>query len=236
MAIPDHLATDLTVGDPLPAALNEERTAINELGDDVQTRIASPGGKQTGDLLRWDGTAWVTTQTRLFEGNGDPNGKFAAPIGSRYVDMTAANGIVEWIKTADDGANTGWTVSGANMTVKNTGRRNFASLITVPAGAAIYSAVIQRFGDVVDVYLDLKMPTAAQDPWAVIAALPGFGPGYDRYGALSDNKEAAANGSRIDSDGGIYLYSTVPGKRDRFAGTWITHDAWPTGSQLPPAV
>lgn len=223
-------------GDPHAPAHNAERDAINDLKDGLDRKISLPTGAQTGDLLRWDGTAWLTTETRLFEGHGDPNGHFAAPIGSRYVDMDATNGVVEWIKTGGAETNAGWTVAGAGLATKYTGRRDISGLIAKTAGSNVYNAHVQRYGNVVDMFLDVKMPTAAQDPWTLFSALPGFGPGYDRYGALTDNKEAASNGNRVDADGGVFLYATVSGKRDRYAGTWITNDPWPTGSQLPPAV
>lgn len=42
-------------------------------------------------------------------GNGMPNGRVAAPIGTTYVDMAVTNGALKWIKESGDG-NTGWKV------------------------------------------------------------------------------------------------------------------------------
>lgn len=95
-------------GDPHVPAHNAERDAINALELEVAQKITLPPGAQTGDLLRWDGTQWLTTETRMFEGNGNPNGLIAAPVGSRYVDKNATHGAVEWIKNGGGDSNTGW--------------------------------------------------------------------------------------------------------------------------------
>ena len=42
-------------------------------------------------------------------GNGMPNGKVTAPIGTTYVDMEVTNGALKWIKRTGTG-NTGWKV------------------------------------------------------------------------------------------------------------------------------
>lgn len=42
-------------------------------------------------------------------GNGQPNGTVSAPVGSRYIDLAATAGAVEWIKVNGTG-NTGWDV------------------------------------------------------------------------------------------------------------------------------
>lgn len=233
MALPEPL-NPVFVGDDLPEALNAERTAINQLAEETGDRVPFPTGAETGDLMRFDGIRWVTTDTRFFEGEGDPNGQIAAPVGSRYVDKLATGGIVEWTKTLGED-NQGWTVAGANLAPRFTGRRNLASKINTPAGSAVNAAFVQRYGNVVDMYLDLTMPTAAMNPWELFTSLPGFAPGYNRWGAFIDNKEQAANGSLVLANGGVNLYATVSKKRDRFSATWITADAWPVGAQLPPA-
>lgn len=95
-------------GDPHVPVHNEERDAINALRVDVDKKINSPAlGLGLGAMLRWDGDNWVPSKTRLFEGTGSPEGVIAAPVGSRYVDATAAGGNAEWFKMSGEG-NTGW--------------------------------------------------------------------------------------------------------------------------------
>ncbi len=92
------------------AALNEQRTAINTLQNTMVEKISMPAGAATGDLLRWSGIEWETTETRFLEGNGAPNGVVSAPLGSRYIDKLATLGQVEWVKATGGGGNTGWIV------------------------------------------------------------------------------------------------------------------------------
>lgn len=110
--MPDDLEP-VYVGDSLPGALNEQRDTINEIDGIVDGKVTMPSGAQTGDLLWWDGTAWVTTETRFFEGTGSPNGVVSGPVGSRYVDKAGSGGSVDWVKTGGGGSNTGWTARGA---------------------------------------------------------------------------------------------------------------------------
>lgn len=114
MALPEPL-DPVFVGEPLPAALNEERTAINDLTGEVGARIPHPAGVDTGELLRWDGTKWVPTLTRFFEGEGNPNGVVAAPVGSRYVNTLATRSEVEWVKSSGGDTNQGWTTSAGHL-------------------------------------------------------------------------------------------------------------------------
>ncbi len=222
MALPEPLVP-VFVGDPLPAALNAERQAINDLTGEVGTKISAPAGAMTGDLLRWDGTRWLTTDTRFLEGEGRPDGQVAAPIGSRYIDKVGAQGAVEWVKRAGGDTNVGWICIAGD-----TGLRNIAALIAKPAGAIVHLAYISRVGTVVDLTIDVTMPNA-NGTWTLLSALSGFGPGYNRYAALQDNSEVAnTGGSMVEADCGVLLYKTLAGKRDRFTGTWTTRDPWPT--------
>lgn len=222
MAIPAFLK-QVFVGEPLPAALNEERDAINNLTDEVQTKIGLPTGAMFGDLLRWNGEAWETTETRFLEGDGPPDGRIGAPIGSRYIDKTGAQGAIEWVKRANGDTNTGWfCVAG------DTGVRNIAALID-RGNAIVHTAYVSRVGNTVDMFLDLTMPSNKTANWSLFPSLPGFGPGYNRYAALQDNSEAASSGGTVvDTDGGVIIYGVVGGRRDRFTGTWSTRDPWPT--------
>ena len=103
----------VALDDPHVPAHNEERDAINTLQTQMSGKITLPAGAATGDLLRFDGEQWVTTDTRYFEGEGNPNGVLAAPVGSRYIDKVATFGAVEWVKSTGGDSNQGWfTLSG----------------------------------------------------------------------------------------------------------------------------
>lgn len=222
MALPEPL-NQVFVGDPLPAALNEERDAINALTGEVNDRIPFPTGAMTGDLLRWDGVKWVTTDTRFLEGDGRPDGVVAAPVGSRYIDKVAEQGAVEWVKRGGADTNTGWICLAGD-----TGSRNIASLVNKRSTAVVNSAVVRRIGVVVELYLDLEMPNNETSPWDVLQLPSGFRPNGTRYGLLHDNREGAATSTSVFADGTVNLYSIVKTKRDRWNGTWSTDDPWPS--------
>lgn len=213
----------VVAGDPHVPAHNEERDAINALQQGLDTKITLPAGAATGDLLRWSGVEWETTETRFLEGNGRPDGQVAAPVGSRYIDKIGAQGAVEWVKRAGGSTNVGWICIAGD-----TGVRDISALIDKGNGI-INTAYVSRVGSVVDMFLDITMPSNKPATWVLFESLTGFSPGYYRYAALQDNNEqASSGGSAVHSDGGVTLYGIIGGKRDRFSGTWSTRDPWPS--------
>lgn len=160
-------------GDPHVPAHNAEREEINALAALIDDRIPFPGGLATGDLLRWDGTQFVSTETRFFEGHGNPNGVVAAPVGSRYVDMDATRGAVDWVKSSGGTGNTGWSSSiGALAPIGQTGTISISgpSAVTkqrlVPLDSKIFLGAAPRFvlvtatggaGDYAHAYVDSKV-------------------------------------------------------------------------------
>lgn len=224
MALPEPL-DPVFVGDPLPAALNEERQAINSLTEETRDRIPFPPGAMTGDLLRWDGEQWLTTETRFLEGEGRPDGVVAGPVGSRYIDKLGAQGAVEWVKRAGGDTNTGWICLAGD-----TGKRDISAQILKRTGVTVHSAFLIRSGQIVQMYVDLTMPNAGNvgSPYKIYDIPSGFRPVADLYGGLLDNKEGADTGGTLVSGAGIVnIYGPVAGKRDRYHGTWATRDAWP---------
>lgn len=215
-------------GDPHTPAHNAERDAINALEEALKTKIGLPSGASTGDLLRWDGTQWLTTETRFFEGEGRPDGQIAAPIGSRYVDKLGAQGAVEWVKRAGtpDSA-VGWICLAGD-----TGDRNISASVLKRTGTVVNSGHLQRSGQIVHFYVDITMPTNVSSPYKIFDLPLGFRPIHDIYGGLTDNKEGAdTGGTLVMATGVVNIYTPVAGKRDRYHGIWPTQDAWP--SALP---
>jgi len=142
----------VTTGDPHPGAHNAERTEMNAMNSRIDAKIPKPSGAQTGDLLIWDGTAWVTTETRFFEGNGNPNNVVAAPVGSRYINKTAIKSDVEWVKSSGGTGNTGWTTSVGHLApvgqVGQVAVSGIAALVKtkdVPLDPAIFGGVAPRY-------------------------------------------------------------------------------------------
>jgi hypothetical protein len=213
----------VSTNDPHVAAHNEERDAINELQDDLGTKLDLPSNPLTGEMLRYDGLKWARTTARYFEGEGSPEGVIAAPVGSRYVDKNATGGAIEWIKRFGLAtSNTGWILSAYS----DTGWRNVLGMLQKPSGSVGYTAMIRRVGMMVDAYFDLETPNANGN-WDFLTLPDGFRPTFSRYGALQDNKENAATSTYV-SAAGLCRLTTIKGSwRDRFNGTWMTTDNWP---------
>lgn len=210
-------------GDPHVPAHNAERDAINALETEMETKITLPGGAQFGDLLRWNGLSWETTETRFLEGEGRPDGVVAAPQGSRYIDKLGAQGAVEWVKRAGTDSNVGWICLAGD-----TGDRDISANIIKRTGVTIYSAHLQRSGQIVHFYVDILIGSSAASPYKIYDLPAGFKPVHDIMGGLTDNKEGAdTGGTSVLASGSVNLYNPVPGKRDRYHGIWPTQQAWP---------
>ncbi len=217
----------VSTGDPHVAAHNEERNVININDSVLAGKLNKPAGARAGDLLRYDGTNWVSSATRLFEGSGSPQGVIAAPIGSRYVDISGTAGAVEWLKASGASTdNTGWI-----LLAGDTGWRNVSSIIDRRGTAVIYSAFLRRVGDVVDMYLDLETPTNNTTPWTVLTLPRGFRPSFVRLGSLQGNTLAATQGTGVGDDGVINFFFPKSNVHDRYNGFWTTTNSWP--SSLP---
>lgn len=216
-------------GGPHVAAHNEERDAINDNTEDIANRIIKPANPKVGDILRWDGGAWAPSAVRLLEGEGQPEGVVAAPVGSRYTDISPTAGAVEWVKVSGtDTSNTGWV-----MRAGDTFWRDVKGAFNMRSNGTAHTGLLRRTLDVVDFYVDLTMPTNEAAPFMFYDLPTGFRPDFIRHGALQDNKEGAATNTMVDADGSCNLYGLSGGKRDRWNGTWTTRDPWP--SVLPGA-
>jgi hypothetical protein len=210
-------------GDPHVPAHNAERDAINALEVSVGDRIPFPPGAATGDLLRWDGTQWLTTETRFFEGEGRPDGNFAAPVGSRYIDKIAQQGAVEWVKRFGGDSADGWLCLAGQ-----TGPRNVSAQIDRRTNGVIHAAHLVRSGQMVEFYIDITMPSDRTSPYTLYTLPIGFRPTASRYGALGDNKEGAdTGGTLVNANGAVQILAPVNAKRDRYFGNWITDEPWP---------
>lgn len=202
-------------GDPHVPAHNEEREAINNLEIAVNDRIKLPPGAATGDLLRWDGTNWMTTDTRFFEGNGSPNGAVAAPVGSRYIDKIAATGAVEWIKRFNGDSNTGWIeISGDSgwLEVGSAGNAAFTNTWK-NYGSGWATAAYRKINGIV--YLKGLVTRGAASRAAQIFVLPaGFRPAGNMHIAAlnSGNVSSDLNGVNITAGtGGVTGRPTTGG-------------------------
>ena len=77
-------------------------------------------------------------------GTGSPEGKIKAEVGTTYVDTTATNGALVWIKKQGDG-NTGWQVFWGD-----TGWRNLVTVSTLNIGRKASFVRIRRVNNLVN--------------------------------------------------------------------------------------
>ena len=204
-------------GDPHVPAHNLERETINDLQTQLDGKISLPSGAATGDLLRWDGTDWVTTETRFFEGSGDPNNVVAAPVGSKYVDVSGTDPeLIEYIKRSGGGGNTGWVATGGVpdtdwLAVGSSGNSPFGNGWANYAGAYTKAAYRKRSGVV---YLRGFVTRGALARNTVIFNLP---PGFrvdatTQLGALvSGNVSSDLSGVTLNPTGDLIGRPTSAG-------------------------
>lgn len=162
----------------------------------------------------------------ITKGEGSPEGKIAAPVGSVYTDTAATNGVIRWVKASGTG-NTGWRVE-----YGDTGWRNISSLLPATWTGEVALTRAQnrvtiigtniRPGETGNTYL-LELPAGFRPAGTTTgvgdetgAYRPLYGYSYSPYN-LQVRSIAAAN-------------SWV-----NFSITYVTNDPWPTSLPGTPA-
>jgi hypothetical protein len=171
------------------------------------------------------------TSLNFREGNGSPEGVVTAPVGTKYIDLLATNGAIEWIKATGAGA-TGWRV-----TFGDTGWRNISTFMLDPWLSGTWWAYIRRVGDVA--FLQASANSSAGATTSKLFDIPaGFRPngaGFMYTGNLGLNYIPAHGGSvHIGPLGnGHSLYPAVAAANARWVITWPVMDAGPWPVTLP---
>lgn len=163
----------------------------------------------------------------MIAGNGMPNGKILAPVGSTYIDRDATNGAIRWIKKTGGNSVNGWAVD-----YGDTGWRNITPN-PLPANIDKTDCKIRRVNDVVEVAIGYtnvinatemvytnSLPLGFRPAQNVFVTGISTGPGTSRTGGV------AIDGTRIR------WQSTVGNWRTAYA-RYTTDDAWP--ATLPSA-
>ena len=157
----------------------------------------------------------------MIAGNGMPNGKVLAPVGSTYIDRDATNGAIRWIKKTGGNSVNGWAVD-----YGDTGWRNITPN-PLPANIDKTDCKIRRVNDVVEVAIGYtnvinateavytnSLPLGFRPAQNVFVTGISTGPGVSRTGGV------AIDGTRIR------WQSTVGNWRTAYA-RYTTDDAWP---------
>ena len=161
----------------------------------------------------------------MIAGNGMPNGKILAPVGSTYIDRDATNGAIRWIKKTGGNSVNGWAVD-----YGDTGWRNITPN-PLPANIDKTDCKIRRANDVVEIAIGYtnvinatemvytnSLPLGFRPAQNVFVTGTSTGPGTSRTGGV------AIDGTRIR------WQSTVGNWRTAYA-RYTTDDPWPTTLQ-----
>lgn len=157
----------------------------------------------------------------MIAGNGMPNGKVLAPVGSTYIDRDATNGAIRWIKKTGGNSVNGWAAD-----YGDTGWRDITPN-PLPANIDKTDCKIRRVNDVVEVAIGYtnvinatemvytnSLPLGFRPAQNVFVTGISTGPGTSRTGGV------AIDGTRIR------WQSTVGNWRTAYA-RYTTDDAWP---------
>lgn len=176
----------------------------------------------TGELrLESSKLTFGASDVAMIAGNGMPNGKALAPVGSTYIDRDATNGAIRWIKKTGGNSVNGWAVD-----YGDTGWRNITPN-PLPANIDKTDCKIRRVNDVVEVAIGYtnvinatemvytnSLPLGFRPAQNVFVTGISTGPGTSRTGGV------AIDGTRIR------WQSTVGNWRTAYA-RYTTDDAWP---------
>ncbi len=157
----------------------------------------------------------------MIAGNGMPNGKVLAPVGSTYIDRDATNGAIRWIKKTGGNSVNGWAVD-----YGDTGWRNITPN-PLPANIASTTIKIKRCGDIVEFSMDSsefalatetkmfdRLPEGFQIPSGVYINA-GLGPGTSHSGRISLTRD------QVKTQASVGKYKTTYVR-------YTTDGAWPT--------
>lgn len=176
-----------------------------------------------GNELRLENSklTFGASDVAMIAGNGMPNGKVLAPVGSIYIDRDATNGAIRWIKKTNGNSVNGWAVE-----YGDTGWRNITPN-PLPANIDKTDCEIRRVNNVVEVAIGYTNVISATEKVYVNRLPLGFcpaqkvfvtgistGPGTSRTGGI------AIDGTRIR------WQSTVGNWRTAYA-RYTTDDDWP---------
>ncbi len=157
----------------------------------------------------------------MIAGNGMPNGKVLAPVGSTYIDRDATNGAIRWIKKTGGNSVNGWAVD-----YGDTGWRNITPN-PLPANIASTTIKVKRCGDIVEFSMGSsefvsatetkmfdRLPEGFRIPGGVYINA-GLGPGTSHSGRISLTSD------QVKTQASIGKYKTTYVR-------YTTDDPWPT--------
>jgi hypothetical protein len=175
-----------------------------------------------GNELRLENSklTFGASDVAMTAGNGMPNGKILAPVGSTYIDRDATNGAIRWIKKTGGNSVNGWAVD-----YGDTGWLNITPN-PLPANIASTTIKVRRCGDVVEFSMDSsefvsatetkmfdRLPEGFRIPSGVYINA-GLGPGTSHSGRISLTSD------QVKTQASVGKYKTTYVR-------YTTDNAWP---------
>lgn len=201
------------------------------LGSIIISTNSSTGMRQVATFLAGElrlessKLTFGASDVAMIAGNGMPNGKILAPVGSTYIDRDATNGAIRWIKKTGGNSVNGWAVD-----YGDTGWRNITPN-PLPANIDKTDCKIRRVNDVVEVAIGYTNVINATE-MAYTNSLPlGFRPSQNVFvtGTSTGPGTSRTGGVAIDGTR-IRWQSTIGNWRTAYA-RYTTDDPWPTTLQ-----
>ena len=176
-----------------------------------------------GNELRLENSklTFGASDVAMIAGNGMPNGKALAPVGSTYIDRDATNGAIRWIKKTGGNSVKGWAVD-----YGDTGWQNITPN-PLPANIASTTIKVKRCGDIVEFSMsssefvsatEMKMFDRLPEGFRIPSGLyidAGLGPGTSHSGRISLTSD------QVKTQASVGKYKTTYVR-------YTTDDPWPT--------
>ena len=176
-----------------------------------------------GNELRLENSklTFGASDVAMIAGNGMPNGKVLAPVGSTYIDRDATNGAIRWIKKTGGNSVNGWAVD-----YGDTGWRNITPN-PLPANIDKTGCKIRRVNDVVEVAIGYTNVINATEMVYTNSLPLGFRPAQNVFVTGTSTGPGTSRSGGVAIDGTrIRWQSTIGNWRTAYA-RYTTDDAWP---------
>ena len=223
----DAVPPKLSIGSVATAdSGTQAQASITGTYPDYTLNLSLPKGEPGGQGK--DGTVVTSNPANMFmSGEGQPESRVVASVGTTYIDTLATAGAVRWIKSSGTG-NIGWKVE-----FGDTGWRNISSL--VPAEFKGYSFWVRRVTNETHLYVNVSQQTGTLQNFQFPAGfkLPSFDLQRNLYrGGVHDTVVGS-----FHINGGSFSYTggTSQAINGSSYEVYASEDSWPATLPGTPA-
>lgn len=198
--------------------------ALQSYVDDAEASALSADTSEAAALAAQTAAQAAANAVAGVTGNGFPEGVVTAPVGTSYVDLSATNGAIRWIKASGTG-NTGWkVVYGDTGFRRNDPAASWFLNGATPGADADVGTRFRRIGSRVQLMVCVTTPAGWTNGSKFLTIPSGFRPTGIRYlhgGYVNSYAVTAAT-----DVSGLEFWSGVIANA-RYLYTWFTDDQWP---------